>query len=274
MTIIGVEPCVVLVVRFFFAIGCSFTMIRFAAIAFLIFPLGSTAYAATSLSLEVKGGVTLDATYYAAKQPGPGLLFLNMCDPTRDQTAWIDVATALADKGYHILTFDYRGFGHSGGERPRNLRSVDEAMPYWREHWMSDVQTAYDTLISQEGVGSSGMGIAGASCGVFMGLEFAIWHPNIKSLVLLGGPTEKSQREQLSDMSEVPILLISGDERGPNEIRGTLEWSDEVFAASNHPDTRILKYKTDTHGTKIFEHHPATERMIVDWFLKTVTLTR
>ena len=274
MTTIGVEQCVVLVVRFFFAIGCSFTMIRFAAIAFLIFPVGGTAYAATSLSLEVKGGVTLDATMYAAKQPGPGLLFLNMCDPTRDQTAWNNVATALADKGYHILTFDYRGFGQSGGERPTNLRSVDEAIPYWREHWMSDVQIAYDTLIAQEGVEASRMGIAGASCGVFMGLEFAIRHPNIKSLVLLGGPTEKSQREQLADMSEVPILLISGDERGPNEIRGTLEWSDEVFAASNHPDTRFLKYKTVTHGTNIFELHPSTEQMVVDWFLKTVILTR
>jgi len=249
-------------------------MIRFAAIAFLIFPFAGTSYAATSLPLEMKDGVTLDATYFAASQPGPGLLFLNMCDPKRDQTAWKNVASALADQGYHILTFDYRGFGHSGGERPTNLRSVDEAMPYWREHWMSDIQIAYDTLIAQEGVEAGGIGIAGASCGVFMGLEFAIWHPNIKSLVLLGGPTEKSQREQLAYMSEVPILLISGDERGPNEIRGTLEWSDEVFVASNHPDTRILKYKTVTHGTNIFEHHPSTEQMVVDWFLKTVILTR
>ncbi len=249
-------------------------MIRFAAVALLIFPFGGTPHAATSLPLEMKDGVTLDATYFAASQPGPGLLFLNMCDPARDQKEWKGVATVLADQGYHILTFDYRGFGKSGGERPTDLRSVDEAMPYWREHWMSDVHTAYDTLISQEGVIPESMGIAGASCGVFMGLEFAIANRNIRSLVFLGGPTEKSQREKLSDMSEVPILLISGDERGPNEIRGTLEWSDEVFAASDHPDTRILKYKTETHGTRIFEHHPATERMIVDWFLKTVTLTR
>ena len=274
MTTIGVEQCVVLVVRFFFAIGCSFTMIRFAAIAFLIFPVGGTAYAVTSLSLEVKGGVTLDATLYAAKQPGPGLLFLNMCDPARDQTAWNNVATALADKGYHILTFDYRGFVQSCCERPRDLHSVDEAMTYWREHWMSDVQIAYDTLIAQEGVGTTSMGIAGASCGVFMGLEFAIAHQNIRSLVFLGGPTEKSQLEHLADMNEVPILLISGDERGPNEIRGTLEWSDEIFSASNHADTRFLKYKTVTHGTNIFEHHPATEQMVVAWFLKSVVATK
>ena len=249
-------------------------MIRFAAIVFLISLFGGASYAATSLPLEMEDGVTLDATYFAGSQPGPGLLFLNMCDPSRDQREWNGVATVLADKGYHILNFDYRGFGQSGGEIPMNLRSVAEAMPYWREHWMSDVQKAYDTLISMEGVNPEIMGIAGASCGVFMGLEFAIANPNIKSLVFLGGPTDKSQRDRLTDMSEVPILLISGDERGPNESRGTLEWSDEVFAASDHPDSRILKYKTVTHGTKIFEHHPATEQMVIDWFVNTVSVKK
>jgi hypothetical protein len=119
-------------------------------------------------------------------------------------------------------------------------------------------------------VESSAMGIAGASCGVFMGLEFALANPNIKSLVFLGGPTDQSQRDQLADKTALPVLLISGNERGPNETRGTLEWSDEVFAVSTHPQTRILKYKTVTHGTKIFEHHPETETMVVDWFVRTL----
>jgi dienelactone hydrolase len=227
-------------------------------------------YGATSISVEANGGVTLAATYYAAKQPGPGLLFLNMCDFSRDQKEWENVATELTNHGYHVLTFDYRGSGGSGGKLPTNLRSVAEAMPYWREHWMADVQSAYDMLVSQDGVESSAMGIAGASCGVFMGLEFALANPNIKSLVFLGGPTDQSQRDKLADSAALPVLLISGNERGPNESRGTLEWSDEVFAVSTHPDTRFLKYKTVTHGTKIFEHHPETETMVVDWFVRTL----
>lgn len=245
-------------------------MNRIAAVAVLAFLSSGNTYSATSLPIRMADGITLDATYFSPDQPGPGLLFLNMCDPSRDHKEWEGVAMALADKGYHVLTFDYRGFGQSGGHRPTNLRSVDEAMPYWRKHWMPDVQKVYDTLVSQDGVDSANMGIAGASCGVFMGLEFAIENRNIKSLVFLGGPTEKSQRDQLANMSDIPILLISGDERGPNEIRGTLEWSDEVFQASDHPDTRLLKYKTVTHGTKIFEHHPSTEQMVVDWFIGTV----
>ena len=239
------------------------------AVAGVILAAGA-ALAAKSLPLELHDGVTLDLTYFAADRPGPGLLFLNMCDRSRDQREWQTVATALAARGYHILTFDYRGFGESGGEMPMNIRSVAEAMRYWREHWMSDVQTAYDTFVSQEGVNSASMGIAGASCGVFMGLEFSIANRNIEFLVFLGGPTDESQRNQLSGMDEVPILLISGDERGPGETLGTLEWSDEVFAASDHLDTKFLKYKTVTHGTNIFEHHPSTEQMVVGWFLKTV----
>jgi pimeloyl-ACP methyl ester carboxylesterase len=232
--------------------------------------LSGSALAAHSIPLEMQDGVTLDATYYSARKPGPGLLFLNMCDPSRDQTEWRVAATELAEQGYHVLTFDYRGFGESGGEMPMNLASVAEAMPFWRESWMSDVQAAYDTLVAQEGVDQENIGVAGASCGVFMGLEFAIANRNVKSLVFLGGPTDAAQREHLSAMDDIPILLISGDERGANELLGTLEWSDQVFAVSNHPDTQIIKYKTVTHGTKIFEHHPVTERMVIDWFVATI----
>jgi len=244
--------------------------LRIVVIAVSVLLISGISCAATPMSLEMNDGVELDATYFAANGPGPALLFLNMCDPSRDQDEWSGVATTLASRGYHVLTFDYRGFGQSGGERPTNLRSVDEAMPFWREHWMSDVRLAFDTLVSQEGVDAETIGIAGASCGVFMGLEFSIENRDVKSLVFLGGPTDKSQRDKLATMSDIPILLISGDERGPNETRGTLEWSDEVFSASTNPDTRILKYKTVTHGTKIFEHHPVTEQMVVEWFSKTI----
>jgi len=242
---------------------------KFTVVVSLILATG-VVNAQSSLPLRLHDGVTLDATYYAAAQPGPGLLFLNMCDPSRDQKEWTNVATSLAAKGFHVLTFDYRGFGQSGGERPTNLRSVSEAMPYWRENWMPDVQVAYDTLIDQTGVQAERMGIAGASCGVFLGLEFSLAHRNIKSFISLGGPTDESQRERLPELSDVPILLISGNQKGPNESQGTLEWSDDLFSASTHPATRFLKFKTETHGTLIFEHHPATQEMVVEWFEKTI----
>jgi len=237
---------------------------------FVYLALVGVAQGGQQVPLKLADGVTLDATYYSAAQPGPGLLFLNMCDPSRDQREWSDVADRLTSRGFHVLTFDYRGFGKSGGDRPNNLRSVGEAMPYWRDNWMSDVQAAYDLLTSQPGVSDSNMGIAGASCGVFLGLEFALDNRNITSLVFLGGPTDATQRARLTELASVPILLISGNQKGPNETQGTLEWSDDVFAASTNPATRFHKYKTATHGTLIFEHHPETMDMLVDWFATTV----
>jgi pimeloyl-ACP methyl ester carboxylesterase len=244
--------------------------IRLFAVTLIAAIFSGPSFAELALPLEVAGGITLDARYYAAAEPGPGLLFLNMCDPSDDQTAWANVATALKEHGFHVLTFDYRGFANSGGEKPAGLSSVAEAMPYWRENWVPDVEAAYHLLQEQDGVTVTEIGIAGASCGVFLGLEFAQMHPNVATLALLGGPTDESQRAKIPAMSDVPILLISGNERGPNEAKGTLEWSEEVFEASTNIDTRYMKYRTVTHGTKIFKLHPETEQMVIDWFVDTM----
>ena len=43
------------------------------------------------------------------------------------QLAWSAYATKLADKGFHVLTFDFRGHGLSGGDRNPSLAAVDLA---------------------------------------------------------------------------------------------------------------------------------------------------
>jgi len=226
----------------------------------------SLVLAASTLVLKTHDGVELDARYYSAGKPGPGLLFLNMCDPSRDQLAWENVANSLSAHGYHVLTFDYRGFGKSGGSRPVHLTSIEVAMPFWREHWMSDVQVAYDTLVAQEGVQSLDMGIAGASCGVFMGLEFTLEHSNIRSLAFLGGPTQQQQLDKLAERTDLPVLLMTGNE-GP-----AFDWTDGQYAAAKHPDSRMHKYSAITHGTNLFEYEPSTQQLVVDWFRKTINL--
>ena len=214
--------------------------------------------------ISLHDGITLAGTYYSAGRPGPGLLFLNMCDPQRDQSEWTNVARTLSASGYHVMTFDYRGFGTSEGEMPTGLNTIEQAMPYWREHWMSDVQAVYDVLVSRNGVQTENMGIAGASCGVFMGLEFTLNHSNIKSFASLGGPTQERQRTELSARDDLPVLIIAGNE-GPIH-----EWSDALFAATLNPDSRMIKYKTITYGTKIFAYERATEEMLVKWIINTV----
>ena len=93
-----------------------------------------------------------------------------------------------------------------------------------------------------------------------MGLEFTLDHPNVKTFVSLGGPIDQLQQMKLREKKNLPILIISANE-GP-----ALEWSDEIFSASQHVDSRITKYKYITHGTKIFEYEPTIQDQIVDWF--------
>ena len=240
--------------------------ITLAGFVISLFPMLAAANGGVSVPIELHDGVTLTGTYYGADTPGPGLLFLNMCDPQRDQTEWTNVASELAMSGYHVMTFDYRGFGASEGEMPQGLTTIELAMPYWREHWMSDVQAVYDTLVSQDGVQTENMGVVGASCGVFMGLEFTLGHRNIKSFASLGGPTQERQQEILAERDNLPVLIIAGNE-GPIH-----EWSDALFAATENPDSRMIKYNVVTYGTKIFEYERATEEMLADWIRDTVPI--
>jgi predicted alpha/beta hydrolase len=213
------------------------------------------------IDIAVSENIKLAGRYFSPGEQGPGILLLNMCDPAKDQRAWWPLAAELSKRGFHVLTLDYRGFGESGGARPTNLDTVEKGMVYWRQHWLSDVKTAYGVLLNQSGVEAETMGIGGASCGVFMGLELVLDHPEIKTFVALGGPVGTEQLKRLPTRQDVPMLIISGDE-GP-----VLEWSDELFNATHNRASRSTKYRIVTHGTNIFDHVPSIEGEVADWFV-------
>jgi len=103
--------------------------------------------------------------------------------------------------------------------------------------------------------------IGGASCGVFMGLELALDHPETDAFVSLGGPLDEHQKKRLSENTDLPILIASANE-GP-----ALEWSDALFESSANSETSVTKYKYVTHGTKLFQHVPEVQDEIVAWLL-------
>ena len=63
-----------------------------------------------------------------------------------------------------FLTFDYRGFGESGGEPERKLTPAEIGAQ--RAKWPDDIEAAYQYLVSQPGVNKDVIGVGGASCGV------------------------------------------------------------------------------------------------------------
>src|SRR5262252_9540412 len=168
--------------------------------------LGAARFAAgepvtgTPVTLSAADGTKLAATYYAAGKPGPGVLLLHQCN--RDRSTWSGVAENLAKEGFHVLTFDFRGFGESGGKRfaeetPEERDASFNAFP-------TDVDVAYAWLRSQPGVqGVTGAG--GPSRGVNQSIQLSRRLPEVKSLALLPGGTDRSTRQRLRGKSSPPL---------------------------------------------------------------------
>ena len=217
--------------------------------------------------LKQKDGVVLDGRYYSPKKDGPGVLLLCQCDPSTDQNEYNSLANKLQYQGYHVMSYNYRGFGNSGGTKPNlmEMESMDEVMQYWRDNWLVEVELAFNTLKSMKGVDATKMTIVGASCGNFLALEYALKHNNLPTLTLLGGPVDDSIISRLDGNEDLPILIIAGNE-GP-----TFEWVDRIFDASKNEMSRIIKFKTVSHGTGVFEKQPQTEDIIIDWINATIS---
>lgn len=219
-----------------------------------------------SFKLDVKDAVQLDARYYAAKSQGPGVLLLCQCDPTTDQNEYNSLATKLQNEGYHVMSFDYRGFGKSGGSKPdmAAMETMDDVMNYWRTEWIGDVDKAFKLLSNKKGVQKEKMTIVGASCGNFLALEYALNKTTLSTLTLLGGPVDDIVINKLQSNTDLPMLIMGGND-GP-----TFEWIDRIFDATKNPQSRIMKFKTLTHGTGIFHTEKWTEDVIVDWINRTI----
>src|SRR6267378_5429592 len=104
--------------------------------------------AAHVVDLKAPDGTLLKASYFAAAKPGPGVLLLHQSNRTRK--AWEDVAGQLAAAGINTLTLDLRGFGESGGTPSGRLMDA------------SDIDTAFQYLVSQPGVKRDVIGVGGA----------------------------------------------------------------------------------------------------------------
>src|SRR5881397_3076272 len=99
------------------------------------------------VDLKASDGALLKASYFAAAKPGPGVLLLHQSNRTRK--AWDNLAGQLAAAGINTLTLDMRGFGESGTPYTK-LTDAEKAKV--SPMWPSDVDTAFQYLVSQPGV--------------------------------------------------------------------------------------------------------------------------
>jgi dienelactone hydrolase len=215
----------------------------------------------TAVSFKAADGTKLAATYYAGGQPGPGILLLHQCN--RDRSVWSGLAESLAREGFHVLTLDFRGYGDSGGKRHVTLTDQERDQVV-TEVWPGDVDAAYAYLRAQPGV-QSVSGAGGASCGVNQSIQLSRRHPEVQSLVLLSGTTDRAGRQHLRSKASPALMLVASDDDG-----GVVEFMTWLDASSGNSTNRFVEYKTGGHGTDQFGPHPELPGEIVAWYEATL----
>jgi dienelactone hydrolase len=240
--------------------------------------------AARVVDLKASDGTILKASYFTAAKPGPGVLLFHQTNRTRKD--WDAVATQLAGAGINTLTLDMRGFGESGGTRHDKLTSKERSQV--RQQRPTDIDTAWQYLVSQSGVNRDVIGLGGAGLdGVENSIETAGRHSaQVKSLVLLSGQTELAGRQFVRQSSQLPGLFVWANHDDYPPTAEVMEW---LYGISPNPGKKFIHYAgeeapwlgyestdvpaTGSHGTDLFKTHPDLPGIIVDWFVTTLIKT-
>lgn len=178
---------------------------------------------------------TSDGTRLAGRIFGDGpaaVILAHMGGVT--QGSWYNMARLLADAGFTVMTFDFRGVGQSEGFRVLNMAP-------------NDLMAAVELL---EGRGYDRIACVGASYGGTACMAVATEYPFIALGVLSSRYSEGSPngitRDELAVLT-MPKLFISSESDHlniPNIIQ-------EMYDVSQEPK-QIIFYPGGYHGTAIF----------------------
>ena len=219
------------------------------------------------LDISAPDGLKLKATYFSAKKPGPAVLLLHQCN--RQRKVWDGLARQLAASGINVLTFDYRGYGESQGDRFDKL-PPQEIGRLQRDVWPGDIEAAFQYLQSQPGVKRDTIGAGGASCGVQNSIQVAMRHPEVKSLVLLSGPANAEARHFLRDAKNLPVFFAMADDDEFPDSPIAIQW---LFSLDPNPGKKFIHYPTGGHGADMFAVRPDLVDQIVRWYVTTLIET-
>ena len=111
------------------------------------------------------------------------------------------------------------------------------------------------------------IGAGGASCGVNHPIRLARRHPEVKSLVLLSGGTDREGRLFLQSSKYLPVFTSAADDDVFGLVTETMQW---LFSVSANPASRFLHYANGGHGADMFTAHSELPDVITQWFAATL----
>jgi tetratricopeptide (TPR) repeat protein len=129
---------------------------------------------------------------------------------------------------------------------------------------------AIEYLLSQPEVTRDMIGLGGASCSVNNSIQTARRHPEVKSLVVLSGPTNLQGRQFLRSSTQLPVFFAVADD---DEFAGTLQTVEWLYSLTPNPGKKFVQYAQGGHGAEMFPVHPELQELIVDWYVTTLIRT-
>jgi pimeloyl-ACP methyl ester carboxylesterase len=242
-------------------VGVAFFVICFLVgclIAALLLPgcMGSAATTSTSTSSAAQTTVTASRPVHFTTDDGvalgghlfgsghAGVILCHMYPA--DQSSWYDTARRLAAQGYFVLTFDFRGYGDSGGQK--DIPKIDR-----------DVMAAIMEIRTE---GAAAVVLIGASMGGTASLiagdrAQALSSIRMSGVATLSAPVEFNSLSAAVAVPRifVPLLFIAAEnDAGAAGARELEQLSSEkgalqVVPGSDH-GTNLL---TGTQGGKVYQ---------------------
>ena len=181
-------------------------------------------------SIETSDGLRLDARHFPAA--GERIVILLHMYPA-DQTSWFGFAEVLQGRGIDALTFDFRGYGVSAGEKDPGVADLD----------------ARAALAFARARGFERIVLIGASMGGTAALIVAA-DESVDGVVALSAPAAMAELDAAAVIGDVeaPITLVAADE----DLSGAESLRD-LAARADLGDHDVLTMSGRAHGTDLLE---------------------
>jgi pimeloyl-ACP methyl ester carboxylesterase len=187
--------------------------------------------------------IVLKASYFSPGKSGPGIVLIHQCN--MDRHAWDTLTPDLVRAGFHVLTFDQRGFGDTGGS------------PGDENKALVDAEAGYAYMRSKPDVEKGRMAAGGASCGVNYSSALARAHSDITALLLLSGSASDASTRYVRATPSLAVFGAAAD-REAEGVRA-------VVTASHHPQSVLRTVRGSAHGVAMFDTDPDLKPSIVTW---------
>jgi len=122
------------------------------------------------------------------------------------------VARTLAERGFVVLRFNFRGVGRSEGHHEGG--SGEE----------QDVAGAVDALLARDGVDPQHVYLAGWSFGAWVGLNYGAKDPRLAGFAAVGLPTARLREDLLAGDTR-PKLFLTGEQDTISEPETLQRWA-------------------------------------------------